>query len=35
VLDKHQNITKPDLEAILAADHRARSLAVEVIKEWF
>ena len=35
VLDRHQNISEPDLEAILNADQEARRLAVEVIKEWF
>ena len=35
VLDRHQNISEPDLEAILNADQEARRLAVEVIKKWF
>jgi 1-deoxy-D-xylulose-5-phosphate reductoisomerase len=35
VLDQHQNIFEPDLEAILNSDQEARRLAVEVIKEWF
>lgn len=35
VLDQHQNISDPDLEAILNSDQEARRLAVEVIKEWF
>jgi 1-deoxy-D-xylulose-5-phosphate reductoisomerase len=35
VLDQHQNITKPDLEAILSSDQEARRLAMEVIKKWF
>ncbi|TDO89361.1 1-deoxy-D-xylulose 5-phosphate reductoisomerase [Halanaerobium saccharolyticum] len=35
VLDQHQNISDPDLEAILTSDQEARRLAVEVIKEWF
>ncbi len=35
VLDQHQNITEPDLEAILNSDQEARRLALEVIKEWF
>jgi len=35
VLDRHQNISDPDLEAILNSDQEARRLAVEVIKEWF
>lgn len=35
VLDQHQNITKPDLEAILNSDQEARRLATEVIKKWF
>lgn len=35
VLDQHQNISDPDLEAILKSDQEARRLAVEVIKEWF
>jgi 1-deoxy-D-xylulose-5-phosphate reductoisomerase len=35
VLDQHQNITKPDLEAILSSDREARRLATEVIKKWF
>jgi len=35
VLDRHQNISDPDLEAILNSDQEARRLAVEVIKKWF
>jgi len=35
VLDQHQNITEPDLAAILNSDQEARRLALEVIKEWF
>ncbi|RAK11122.1 1-deoxy-D-xylulose 5-phosphate reductoisomerase [Halanaerobium saccharolyticum] len=35
VLDQHQSISDPDLEAILNSDQEARRLAVEVIKEWF
>ncbi|MFN2339898.1 MAG: 1-deoxy-D-xylulose-5-phosphate reductoisomerase [Halanaerobium sp.] len=35
VLDQHQNITKPDLEAILNSDQEARRLATEVINKWF
>lgn len=35
VLDQHQNISNPDLEAILKSDQEARELAVEVIKQWF
>lgn len=35
VLDQHQNIVEPDLEAVLESDQEARRLALEVIKEWF
>lgn len=35
VLDQHQNIQDPNLEAVLNADQEARRLALEVIKEWF
>lgn len=35
VLDQHQNISQPNLEAILKSDQEARRLALEVIKEWF
>ena len=35
VLDQHQSISNPDLEAILNSDQEARHLALEVIKEWF
>jgi len=35
VLDQHQNISDPNLEAILNSDKEARHLAAEVIKEWF
>ncbi|MFW5885398.1 MAG: 1-deoxy-D-xylulose-5-phosphate reductoisomerase [Halanaerobium sp.] len=35
VLDQHQNVSDPDLEAILNSDQQARRMALEVIKEWF
>lgn len=35
VLEQHQNILKPNLEAILNSDQEARRLAAEVIKECF
>lgn len=35
VLDQHQNVSSPNLEAILNSDQEARLLAAEVIKEWF
>lgn len=35
VLDQHQNISQPNLEAVLNSDQEARRLALEVIKEWF
>lgn len=35
VMDAHQNLSNPDLEAILEADFKARKRAAEVVKKWF
>ncbi len=35
VLDQHQNISDPNLDAVLNSDREARRLAMEVIREWF